>query len=458
MSDITFPDGFVFGTATASYQIEGAVDEGGREASIWDVFSHTPGKVVNGDTGDVACDHYHRYRDDVRLMKELGIDSYRLSIAWPRIQPYGKGEANEEGFAFYEALLDELEAVGIEPAITLYHWDLPQALEDDGGWTNRETALRFADYAAMVHARLGKRVKRWITLNEPFCSSILGYSEGRHAPGRQEGDGALAAAHHLLLGHGLALEKMRAQAEPDEQIGITLNLQPVRPVSDSPEDKEAADRSLLLSNLIFTDPILAGKHPELARKVWGEATDFRWIQDGDLEIIGKPIDFLGVNYYFPSNVKAAPYREDDPKLRVASDIGAQDVIFPGQEITAMGWPVEADGFRRLLNWLKETYPALPPIYITENGCAQPDVVDSDGKVHDPKRVNYLEGHLAAVRDAISDGVDVQGYYCWSLMDNYEWAEGYAKRFGLVYVDYNSQERIPKDSYTWFKELIQANRR
>ncbi|TWE07915.1 GH1 family beta-glucosidase [Rudaeicoccus suwonensis] len=449
---VQFPADFVFGAATASYQIEGAVDEDGRGTSIWDTFSHTPGAVVGGDTGDVACDHYHRYPEDIELMRRLGLDSYRFSIAWPRIQPDGAGEANKAGLDFYDRLVDSLLDNGIDPCATIYHWDLPQALEDAGGWRNRDTAHRFADYAALVHDHLGDRVHRWITLNEPFCSSILGYAEGRHAPGAKEGDGALAAAHHLLLGHGFALAALRA-TDIKNQIGITLNLQPVQPVSDDPADVAAADRSLLLSNLLFTDPVLAGRYPQLARQTWGELSDFGWIRDGDLATIGAPLDFLGVNYYFPSNVKAVPNDEPDASRRTADDIGAKLVIPDGEPLTEMGWPIDADGLNRLMHWLKDTYPGLPPIYITENGRASVDEVRSDGSIDDQDRIEYLRTHLTALAAARGEGVDVRGYYLWSLLDNFEWAEGYAKRFGAVHVDYGTQKRTPKASFEWYRNLV-----
>ncbi len=450
---IDLPRGFELGVATASYQIEGSVHEGGRGPSIWDTFSHTPGRVAGGDNGDIACDHYHRYADDVCLMGDLGVDSYRFSVAWPRIQADGTGPANPAGLAFYDRLVDSLLEQGIAPALTLYHWDLPQALEDVGGWRNRDTAQRFAEYAALVHDHLGDRVRRWITLNEPWCSSFLGYASGRHAPGVQEGEGALAAAHHLLLGHGLAVAALRAGAREGQQVGITLNLQPVSAASDSPDDRAASQRALLQTDLLFTDPLLEGRYPDLARPTYEGLTDFGYLHDGDLATIAAPLDFLGVNYYFPSRVAAAPYLQDDPALRTADDLGVAMVINPGEELTAMGWPVEPAGLTRLLVWLRDTYPTLPPIYITENGRACEDVVDPVGTVDDPERVRYLDGHLRAVVDAVDSGVDVRGYYCWSLMDNFEWAEGYAKRFGLVHVDYETQQRTPKTSFGWFRGMI-----
>lgn len=450
---LSLPAHFEFGVAAASYQIEGAVHEDDRGPSIWDTFSHTPGKVENGDTGDVACDHFHRYPEDISLMKQLGVDSYRLSLAWPRIQADGDGPANEKGLDFYDRIVDELLRNDIAPAVTLYHWDLPQTLEDHGGWRSRDTAYRFAEYAQLVHEHLGDRVHRWITLNEPFCSAILGYSEGRHAPGAREGEGALRAAHHLLLGHGLALQAMREANHPGDELGITLNLQPVSPATQSAEDVAAAERSLLLANRLFTDPVLAATYPELARSTWTDLTDFSFVRDGDLDLIGAPLDFLGVNYYFPSIVTAVDHDEADPARRTADDIGAKDVIEPGTETTEMGWPVDPDGLRRLLGWLRETYPTLPPVFITENGRAVADVVGADGRVVDPERTRYLQDHLAAVGQAIEEGTEVRGYYCWTLMDNFEWAYGYDKRFGLVHVDYATQVRTPKDSYFWYQQFI-----
>ncbi|TWP36479.1 GH1 family beta-glucosidase [Leekyejoonella antrihumi] len=451
------PKGFEFGVAMASYQVEGAVEEDGRGPSIWDTFSHTPGKVFADQNGDVACDHYHRYAEDIDLMAALGIDSYRLSMAWPRIQPTGKGPANAAGLAFYDRLVDGLLERGIKPAITLYHWDLPQPLEDAGGWRVRDTAERFAEYAAIAHEHLSDRVTRWITLNEPYCSAILGYATGRHAPGAHEGEGALAAAHHLLLAHGLAARAMRSNGAAGQQIGVTLNLEPVAAVSNSPEDLAAADRALMLSNRIFTDPVLAGTYPELARRTYADITDFSFIEDGDLETIAVPLDFLGVNYYFPSNVRVGEYAEPDPAKRTADDLATEQVVDDDEERTAMGWPVDSDGLRRLLRWLHESYPSLPPIYVTENGRACDDVVEETGHVHDPDRMRYLEAHLRAIAAASGQGVDVRGYYCWSLLDNFEWAEGYAKRFGLVYVDYETQQRIPKSSFEWYQRVIAEHR-
>lgn len=449
---VHFPAEFVFGAATASYQIEGAVAEDGRTPSIWDRFSHTPGKIAHGDTGDIACDHYHRHGEDVALMKRLGLDSYRFSLAWPRIKP-DDGPVNPAGLAFYDRLVDELLASGIDPMVTLYHWDLPQALEARGGWRERGTAERFADYAAVCADHLGDRVKRWITLNEPFCSAIMGYADGVHAPGAQEGEGALKAAHHLMLGHGLATQAVRA-ATTDAHVGITLNLASVQPVSDSPADMEAARRCSLLGNLIFTEPVLAGTYPEHAKEVWAPITDFSWMQDGDLATARQPLDFLGVNYYFPSRPEAAEPHEPDPARRVASDLGYELRVRDGEYLTEMGWPVDAGAFADLLVWLRDTYgDALPPVFVTENGIACPDPVGDDGRVDDQDRIRYVADHLGAIKAAMDKGVDVRGYYIWSLMDNFEWARGYQPRFGLVHVDYETLTRTPKASFDWYRDVI-----
>jgi beta-glucosidase len=374
-------------------------------------------------------------------------------VAWPRIQPTGRGPVNTEGLDFYQRLVDELAGAGITPCLTLYHWDLPQALEDAGGWRVRDTAERFAEYAAIVHAALADRVPMWITSNEPYCSAFIGYSEGRHAPGAKEGHGALAAAHHLLVGHGLAVGAMRAQARGDERLGITLNLNHVTPATPDPADVAAAARAELLSNRVFSDPVLARRWPAGERELWGPISDFSFRRDGDLELVGQPLDFLGLNNYFPSYAKHAPTADEDPAHRVATDIDVVENPPARLSRTAMGWPVEADGLGRLLHWLRDEYPGLPPIYITENGSSYLDTIGDDKEVEDPERVAYLDGHLRAVRAAIEDGVDVRGYFCWSLMDNFEWAYGFAKRFGLVYVDYPSQLRVPKASYRWYRDLI-----
>jgi len=445
-----FEPGFVWGVATAAYQIEGAVAEDGRGPSIWDTFSHTPGKVDGGATGDVACDHYHRWAQDLDLMVDLGVNAYRLSIAWPRILPTGADQVEPRGVDFYRRLLEGLHERGITPFVTLYHWDLPQALEDKGGWRSRETSHRFAEYAAVLADSLGDLIPFWITLNEPFVSSMVGYGEGRHAPGAQEGHGALAAAHHLLLGHGLAVRALRERGA--RQIGITLNMSPTVPASGSDADVAAAARSDLFVNKLFTDPVLSGVYPPLARDVFAEITDFAFLREGDLEVISEPLDFLGVNYYYRAHVRNAPSAVD-PSERTAFDIGVTAAIPDGLTRTAMGWPVEPEGLHATLIGLHDRYATLPPIYITENGCAFPETVGSDGSVDDPARIAFVEAHIDAARRAAEDGVNLKGYFYWSLLDNFEWAKGYAPRFGLVYMDYETQTRTPKSSFHWLRERL-----
>ncbi|MFJ2032728.1 GH1 family beta-glucosidase [Streptosporangium sp. NPDC087985] len=441
---LRFPEGFVWGAATAAYQIEGAARDDGRGPSIWDTFSRTPGKVHAGHTGDVACDHYHRYPEDVRLMGDLGLSAYRFSISWPRIQPDGSGPANPRGLDFYDRLVDELHGTGITPIVTLYHWDLPQTLEDRGGWTSRETAERFAEYAGIVHARLGDRVETWTTLNEPWCSAFLGYASGIHAPGRTEPGLGFAATHHLLLGHGLAVGALRAAGAA--QIGITLNLAPVLG-----DDAEAASIVDGLQNRIFLDPVLRGEYPADVLERAGHFTDWSFVKDGDLEIISRPIDLLGVNYYSPQTVIA---RTGEPANSVYP--GSEGIAFPSPDVpkTAMGWPVQPFGLTDLLVRLSRDYPGTPLI-ITENGAAFDDVME-DGQVHDADRVSYLDGHLRAAHAAIEAGADLRGYLVWSLLDNFEWAEGYNKRFGIVHVDYTTQNRTPKDSALWYSGVVRRN--
>lgn len=458
MSTPAFPElpaGFRFGAATAAYQIEGAHDEDGRGPSIWDTYSHTPGRTLGGATGDTACDHYHRYREDVALLRGLGVDGYRFSIAWPRLLPEGTGPANPKGLDFYDRLIDELLAAGVAPAVTLYHWDLPQALEDRGGWRVRGTAEAFAEYAALAAERYGDRVERWITLNEPYCSAFAGYAEGRHAPGAEEGRGALAAAHHLLVAHGLAVRALRAAGA--REVGIALNLERIHLASALPEDRAALRRAKVLHNEVWTEPLLAGRYPEHEAETWAGLADGPWRLPGDLGLIGAPLDFLGINFYRPITVGAAPHRSQDPGLRTAVDIGVSPRDPYRTRHTTMGWPVVPDALTALLRELHARHAHLPPVWITENGSAEDDEVGPDGQVHDTLRIDYLADHLAAVADAISAGVDVRGYYVWSLLDNFEWARGYGRRFGLVHVDYDSLTRTPKDSYHWYRGLITAHR-
>jgi len=435
-----FPEGFVWGTATASYQIEGGAREGGRGRSIWDTFSHTPGKVAEGHTGDVACDHYHRYQDDVRLMKELGISSYRFSIAWPRVMPE-KGRVWVKGLDFYKRLATELLESGIRPAVTMYHWDLPQWMEDEGGWNSRETVSRFLEYSEILFRELGDLVPMWITHNEPWCASILGYGIGVHAPGLKDWRRAYRAAHHLLLSHGQAVRLYRELGLPGE-IGITLNLTPVYAATPNPEDLAAADRQDMFQNRWFLDPVLRGEYPEeLLRLVDRVVGGFDAVKPGDLDVIATPIDFLGVNYYTRAVVADDP---SEPLLSVRH--------VPGEgPRTEMDWEVYPDGLYDLLSRLRRDYGDIP-IYITENGAAFDDRVQ-DGGVHDADRVAYLASHFAAAHRFLEEGGNLRGYYVWSLMDNFEWAFGYTKRFGLVYVDYDTLARIPKDSYFWYQRVI-----
>ncbi|MEU8248029.1 GH1 family beta-glucosidase [Nonomuraea sp. NPDC048916] len=427
---------FLWGTATAAYQIEGAVSEDGRGVSIWDTFAHEPGRVRDGHTGDVACDHYHRWREDLELMTELGVNAYRFSIAWPRIQPDGTGAANSAGLDFYERLVDELLAADITPVPTLFHWDLPQALEDRGGWLNRDTSGCFAEYAGVVAERLADRVPMWITLNEPFVHMAFGYAMGVHAPGRALLLDALPVAHHQLLGHGLAVQALRAAGAG--QVLITNNCTPVWPASGSKEDLAAADAYDTLHNRLFNDPILLGAYPDLS--AYGAEVEVR---DGDLATISAPLDGLGVNYYNPTRI-AAP---------TADGLPFTDAGVTGYPTTAFGWPVVPDGLRELLTGLAHRYgAALPPVYVTENGCSQPDELTPAG-VDDQERIAYLDGHIDAVRRARQEGVDVRGYFVWSLLDNFEWAEGYHQRFGLVHVDFDTQRRTPKASYHWLKRRL-----
>ncbi len=448
---MNFPEEFLWGTATAAYQVEGAVNEDGRGASIWDTFSHTPGKVLHGDTGDIACDQYHRLEEDLDLMADLGIKAYRFSVAWPRIQPEGSGPVNQRGLDHYRRLVQGLRERGIEPALTLYHWDLPQALEDRGGWTVRETSERFAEYARVVYEALGDSVRFWITLNEPWVSAWMGYGTGVHAPGERDTSKALAATHHLLLGHGLALENLRSKES--NQLGITLNLSPVRPATDDPADAGAARRVDGNANRLYLDPIFRGSYPEDVLEHYADASGF--VRNGDLEKISQPIDFLGVNYYMRHTVVEGTRGSDLTTAMRFSNLGAATVLPPGVETTAMGWPVEPDGLIELLLRLHDEYTRVP-IYITENGAAFYDYVDPEGGVDDEERVAFLDTHFRAAHAAIERGVDLRGYMVWSLLDNFEWAEGYSKRFGLVFVDYGTQKRIPKMSARWYKEVIERN--
>ncbi|MFF7178551.1 GH1 family beta-glucosidase [Streptomyces sp. NPDC008121] len=457
-----FPAGFLWGTATAAYQIEGAAAEDGRTPSIWDTFSHTPGKVFEGHTGDVAVDHYHRFRDDVRMMADLGLSAYRFSVSWPRVQPTGRGPAVQKGLDFYRRLVDELLGAGIEPVVTLYHWDLPQDLEAAGGWPERATAERFGAYASLVADALGDRVSRFTTLNEPWCSAFLGYGSGVHAPGRTDPVAALRAAHHLNLGHGLAVQALRAALPGRAKPSISLNLHEVRPLTSSAADREAARRIDRVGNEVFLGPLLDGAYPPELLADTAALTDWAFVRDGDTATIRQPLDSLGINYYTPTVVSAVAEGAEKPQDdgHGASEHspwpGADDVAFhqaPGER-TAMGWAVDPSGMYDLLTRVSARRPGLP-LLITENGAAYEDVVGADGTVHDPDRIAYVHAHLAAVHRAIAAGADVRGYFLWSLMDNFEWAYGYAKRFGAVHVDYATQRRTPKSSAHWYARVARA---
>jgi beta-glucosidase len=459
-----WPDGFLWGSATAAAQIEGAAHEDGKTDSIWDHFARLPDAVAGGDTPEVADDHYHRMPADVALMKELGLKSYRFSTSWARIKP-DDGAVNRSALDFYGRLVDELLEADILPWLTLYHWDLPQAVEEKGGWPSRDTAWRYLDYANVVFDALGDRVSHWTTFNEPLCSSLIGYAAGDHAPGRQEPAAALAALHHQHLGHGLAVASLRERATTPIRLGITLNLTNAIPADPTdPVDVEAARRVDALWNRAFLDPILAGEYPA---DLLTDLADFGFdhvVQAGDLDLIHQPIDFLGVNHYHDDNVSGHPQpvdadaeREGKPTSRPTSSslVGSEYITFPTRNLprTAMGWEVNPDGLHRLLVRLGTEYPSLPALYITENGAAYADVVSRDGAVHDAERTDYVLRHIDAVHQAIEDGADVRGYFVWSLMDNFEWAWGYDRRFGIVRVDYDTLERTIKDSGHAFAHLI-----
>jgi len=439
----SFDPGFMWGVATAAYQIEGAVGADGRGDSIWDTFCRRPDAIRDGHTGDVACDHYNRWAEDVALMGDLGVTAYRFSIAWPRVQPSGSGPANQAGLDFYDRLTDALLRAGITPVPTLYHWDLPQPLEDGGGWLNRDVAWRMADYAALAAGRLADRIGMWITLNEPFVVTAFGYALGIHAPGKALMLDALPTAHHQLLAHGLATAALRTAGA--REVAITNNYSPAWPASNSPADVAAARSCDTLQNRMFTDPVLLGSYPDLSAFGVGEA-GLDCVADGDLAIISAPIDGLGVNYYMPTRLSALP----------ASPLPFQLEPIPGYPVTAFGWPVIPAGLTEILTSLRTWYgDALPPVYVTENGCSQQDVVGPDGTVADQGRIDYLDGHIRAVRQAIDAGVDVRGYFEWTFTDNFEWSEGYHQRFGLVYTDFETQRRIPKASFGWYRDMIAA---
>ena len=442
-----FPRHFLWGAATASYQIEGAVHEDGRGSSIWDDFAATPGKTYQGQTGEVADDHYHRVEEDIDLMAQLGLGAYRFSLAWPRILPEGRGSINQAGLDFYDRLVDALLAKGIVPFATLYHWDLPSALEREGGWLNRATAYAFADYAEIVTRRLGDRVAHWITLNEPWCSAYLGYGIGIHAPGLRNRQAAVDAAHHLLLGHGLAVPRMRAHLPSGAQGGITLVLNQIYGADERAETVRDVELANEFTNGWFLDPIYRGAYPE--RFFEHMALNPPPVQQGDLENISVPLDFLGVNNYFRVLVRGVQSQPLADHIEGVSPI-------PNACYTDMGWEVYPNGLRDVLVNVARNYP-VGKLYVTENGAAFPDVWDGGDTVSDPRRVDYLRAYITACADAIEQGAPLYGYFVWSLMDNFEWSEGYAKRFGLVYVDYPTQRRVIKESGRWYAAFLNAFR-
>jgi beta-glucosidase len=438
----TFPAGFLWGTAASAYQTEGATSEDGRGEGIWDRFCTLPGAVRNGETGEVACDFFHRYPEDVRLMRELGIDAFRLSVSWPRILPEGRGRIEPRGLDFYDRLVDALLGAGVRPFVNLFHWDLPQCLEDEGGWPVRSTAEAFVELAEAVAGRLGDRVRDWSTHNEPWCAAWLGYGQGIHAPGRQSSADAVAAAHHLLLSHGWAVEAVRREAQ-EPRVGIILDAVPAYPASDDPVDVAAARTADALRNRFFFDGALRGSYPDDALEQLAPIEPP--VQDRDMAAVAQDLDWLGVNNYSRMLVRANPDGGEPLEVRA-----------PDGRLTEMGWEVYPTGLHDLLTHVHREY-APSALYVTENGAAFGDVRGHDGRVHDPERIEYLAGYLDAVGRAIAEGVPVKGYFVWSLLDNFEWSFGYGRRFGLVYVDYPTLERVPKDSFLWYRDLIAASR-
>ncbi|TQF13873.1 beta-glucosidase [Myxococcus llanfairpwllgwyngyllgogerychwyrndrobwllllantysiliogogogochensis] len=445
-----FPHDFVWGVATSSYQIEGATDADGRGESIWDRFAATPGKIADGTNGNVACDHYHRWREDVELMRWMGLKAYRFSVAWPRVFPMGRGKVNTAGLDFYSRLVDGLLEVGIEPVVTLYHWDLPQALQDKGGWASRDTVSAFVEYADVMSQKLGDRVSRWITHNEPWCISILGYANGEHAPGIKDWGQALATAHHVLLSHGQAVPVIRANV-PRAEVGVTLNLVPAEPASPSKEDQDACRAFDGGFNRWYLDPLYGKGYPrdvidDHVAEGRLKSDTLPFVRQGDMADIAAPIDFLGVNYY-----NRGVIRSD----RIPEAQNAPRTVHVSPEKTEMDWEVSPHGLTQLLVRLHQDYKP-GRLYVTENGAAYGTTPDADGRVRDTKRVHYLRTHLEASLEAIKQGVPLKGYFAWSLLDNFEWAYGYQKRFGMVYVDYATQKRIPKDSAHLYRAVVAQN--
>jgi len=449
-----FPPGFLWGVATSAYQIEGGVDLDGRGPSIWDTFCAEPGRVRGGDDGRVAADHRRRMAEDVALLGELGVGAYRFSIAWPRVQPDGRGPIRDSGLDFYRSLVDRLLAAGVEPVITLYHWDLPQALEDAGGWPARDTAYRFEEYAAAMGAALGDRVRRWSTICEPWCVSMLGYASGVHAPGRSDAGAAVAAAHHLLLAHGLAVDALRATVANDPEIAITLNPYPVVVAGDDSADADAARRVDGVANRLWYDTVLLGRYPEDVLADFSNVSDLDHIVDGDLAVISRPIDAIGVNYYRRHHVRFGAGASAGPPTSTWPGSPDVEVVDPGVARTASGWAIEPRGLLETLLRLTRDYDP-PPIYIHESGAAFDDQPDAAGDVDDQDRLEYLQAQVLVAREALAAGVDLRGFFVWSFLDNFEWAEGYARRFGIVRVDFATQRRTPKASARWYSHVART---
>lgn len=442
-----FPEGFIWGVATSSYQIEGAWNEDGKGESIWDRFCHQPNRIANGDTGDVACDHYHRWSEDLALLKTLNVRAYRFSISWPRVLPEGKGKPNPKGLAFYQRLVDALLEAGIIPFVNLYHWDLPQALQETGGWPNRDTVEHFVEYAVLMLETLGDRVPYWITFNEPWVISFLGYADGMMAPGLCDYTQAYQTAHHLLLAHGKTVQAFREWRNRGSKIGIVLNVEYPEPETDSPADRDACQRFLEQYVSLFADPLFKGQYPQMLMDWIGAMAPK--IAPDDMTIIGSPMDFVGMNYY------TARWVRYSPAGHLKAFVSPRTMPMSGY--TEMGWGIYPAGLTAMLLHYHENYGRnLPPMFLSENGCAARDVPDENGFVADWERIAYLRSHFLAASDAIRAGVDLRGYFVWSLLDNFEWAEGYRPRFGLVRVDYETQRRIPKKSFEWYRQVIVDN--
>lgn len=456
---IQFPSGFMWGAATSAYQIEGAHDVDGRAPSIWDTFARTPGRVVNGDNGDIACDSYHRLEEDVALLRQLGARAYRFSIAWPRVMPKGRGEVNAPGLTYYRRLVALLREAGITPMATLYHWDLPQALHDEGGWMSRRTAHDFAAFAATMFDALGDSVPYWFTINEPWCASILSHAIGEHAPGEQDLNRAITVAHHLLLAHGLAMGEF-SRRRTGGLIGMAPNVDWREPYSQDPADKAACERGIDWFNRWFIDPIYHGRYPAGMLARYAELGIRPPIEKGDMATISQRPDILGINYYSGSYAREATQPlplnpADTARRQMDALLNLETLDVPGFAKTHIGWPVFPEAFYKVLTWLRDEY-GNPPLFITENGACDNTEPGTDGRVHDTLRLEYMHRHVIALHRALQSGCNVRGYMAWSLLDNYEWAFGYSKRFGLVHVDFDTLQRTAKSSFHWYRELIANN--